>query len=250
MRNHVPTRPALEEPPNQTVTADNTTSFDWSNCTDDDSDGVTYILQIDNDSDFLSPELEKSGLTVSGYILSSGEALEEDEYFWRVYSSDGYQTNVSDAWEFEINPVQAVAVIVSDMFGDGINWTISSVPVTNESAGGNNGTGITEYSIEVSASGTNVDLYLMANDDLRTAGGSVLGLGNETYSYNQTNSTVPPVLRYGLTTTYSDNMIGQNLPNGTVIYLKFFLSAPSTQDAGIYNNTVMVKAVPYGYSPD
>ncbi|UCD07695.1 MAG: right-handed parallel beta-helix repeat-containing protein, partial [Candidatus Aenigmatarchaeota archaeon] len=249
VQNHVPTNVTLEEPPNGTITADNTTFFDWSNATDDDGDSITYTLQVDNDTDFLSLEVEKTGLTNSDYTLTDPEALEEDVYYWRVYSNDSYETNLSDTWQFEINPTQAVGVSMSNKLSEGVNWTISIVPITNESAGGNNGSGITEYHVEVSAEGTNVDLYIKADDDLKTSGGDVLGLGNETYSYNQTNNTVPSDLKFQLTLQYADNQIGDNLPNGTKVYLKFFLSAPASQPAGTYNNTVMVKAVPYGYSP-
>ncbi|MCK4496700.1 MAG: hypothetical protein KAU24_00785, partial [Candidatus Aenigmarchaeota archaeon] len=113
VQNHPPPNVTLEEPPNGTITADNTTFFDWSNVTDDDGDSINYTLQVDNDTDFLSLEIEKTELTNSDYTLTDPEALEDDVYYWRVYSNDSYETNLSYTWQFEINPAQAVAVSMS-----------------------------------------------------------------------------------------------------------------------------------------
>jgi len=60
---------------------------------------------------------------------------------------------------------------------------------------------------------------------------------------------VPSQSKFALTTDYSSNQIGSDLPNGSIIYLKFFLSAPSGQAAGSYTNNVDIKGVPYGHSP-
>ncbi|GAH23564.1 unnamed protein product, partial [marine sediment metagenome] len=138
---------------------------------------------------------------------------------------------------------------LSPKLGQQINWTLTSLPVYNQSSEGNNNTGITEYYVNISAEGTTVDLYVKANDDLKTSGLDVLGLGNETYSYNSTNSSVPSINKYSLTTNYEDNPIGENLGEGAVVYLKFFLSAPSGQPAGTYNNSLLFKSVPTGQEP-
>jgi len=108
---------------------------------------------------------------------------------------------------------------------------------------------VTLYTVHISATGTTADVYIMADGDLMTAGEDRLGLGNETFSFNATNSTVPSGNNYSLTTSFSDNKIGSNMADDSYIYLKFFLSAPSGQPAGTYRNNVTIKAVPYGYSP-
>jgi len=204
---------------------------------------------VDNDSDFTSLAVEKPGLADSNYTLTAGEALAEDVYYWRVYTNDTYSDNVSETWQYEINPQQAISVAMSSNLSAGINWSIATVPITDLDANDNNGTGITLYSVEVSASGTTVDLYIKADDDLTTGGGERLGLGNETFSYNDTNSSVPSQSKFALTTGFSGNQIGSDLPNGSVIYLKFFLSAPAGQAAGTYTNNVEIKGVPYGQNP-
>jgi hypothetical protein len=249
VQNRAPWNVTLIEPDNGSVTGDNQTFFNWTNGYDPDGDSVTYTLRVDNDSGFTSPEVEKVGLTESEYSLTVGEALANGVYYWRVFTNDTYDDNVSDTWQYEINPQQAISVAMSSQLSNGINWTIASVPVTNLSANGNNGDEITTYSVEVSSSGTNVDVYIKADGDMITGGGERIGLGNETFSYNDTNSSVPSQTKFALTTDFSSNQIGSNLPNGSVIYLKFFLSAPSGQSAGTYINNVEIKGVPQSQAP-
>ena len=77
----------------------------------------------------------------------------------------------------------------------------------------------------------------------------MIGLGNETYNYNTTNNTVPGSNYITLDTTYAENMIGENLGDGSYIYIKFYLSIPSNQPSGSYNNTISIKGVKNGETP-
>jgi predicted secreted protein len=65
--------------------------FDWEDVTDD-SNPVTYTLQIATDANFTSLLLEKTGLTTSGYTLTEAEKLEstgkEAPYYWHVRAVD------------------------------------------------------------------------------------------------------------------------------------------------------------------
>ena len=56
-----PSVPTLVYPANGTVTTDTTPWLDWSDVTD--ATGVNYQLQVDNNADFSSPVVNKSGLT-------------------------------------------------------------------------------------------------------------------------------------------------------------------------------------------
>jgi len=145
----------------------------------------------------------------------------------------------------------SISISLSTNLSTSISWDIQALPAINQSAGGNNddNTNITTYFINISAQETNVDLYIQANSDLLSSGGDIIGLGNETYSYNTTNSSVPSLSKFSITTNYADNKIGNNLPDGSSIYLKFFLSAPSGQAAASYNNSLSFKAVEFGQSP-
>ena len=143
-----------------------------------------------------------------------------------------------------------ILLSLSDNLSKGIIWNITAIPTYNKSAQANNGTGITGYDIAVNTvGGLTADVYIKADGNLNTTGGDTIGLGNETFSYNTTNSSVPSKTKYKLSTELLDNKIGDNLPDGSYIYLKFFLTVPPGQAAGTYYNNVTIEAIPYGYSP-
>jgi len=159
-------------------------------------------------------------------------------------------SNITNSWNVTIlNPASAISIDLSSALSQQINWTLLQIPTVNLPAGGNNANGNTLYYVNISTEGVGVDLYVKASGDLMTSGLDVLGIGNETYSYNSTNSSVPSGSKFSLTTNFADNNIGTNLQNGNVVYLKFFLSAPSGQPAGTYNNSVLFKAVSNGGTP-
>jgi len=79
-----PPTPSLFSPTNGTITNDNIKTFKWSAVSD--PSGVTYTLQVDNDSDFTSPEINPSDLTDNAY---TPPYLAEENYSWRVRAVDG-----------------------------------------------------------------------------------------------------------------------------------------------------------------
>jgi len=65
-----------------------TPTLDWANSADPDTgDSVTYRVQVDNNSDFSSPVVNQSGLTVSQYTVPTPLAY-ETLYYWRAIASD------------------------------------------------------------------------------------------------------------------------------------------------------------------
>jgi hypothetical protein len=78
--------------------ADSKAYFDWGDVTDD-SEPVTYDLQIATDANFTNILVDKSGLTASEYTLTDEEKLEstskEEPYCWRIRAIDA-ASNVSD----------------------------------------------------------------------------------------------------------------------------------------------------------
>ena len=78
----------------QGLTGNITPEFKWTAVTD--PSGVTYNLQIDTDSAFPHPVLEKDGLITAHYMLTQSEALPKGQFFWRVQAVDG-ASNAS-AW--------------------------------------------------------------------------------------------------------------------------------------------------------
>lgn len=98
-----PAAPLLQSPENGLAT-DKTPLLDWSDVSD--LSGVTYTLEIDDNSDFSSPELVKTDLTASQYELILAEALSFGTYYWRARAVDGAGNlgDWSSAWQFAVVP--------------------------------------------------------------------------------------------------------------------------------------------------
>ena len=77
--------------PEMATTAEAETYFDWEDV--NDPSGITYTLQVGNDTNFRAIVMEKTGLTQSEYTLTKEEKLESSEpdtsYYWRVKATDG-----------------------------------------------------------------------------------------------------------------------------------------------------------------
>ncbi|MBI3623719.1 hypothetical protein HY212_06610 [Candidatus Pacearchaeota archaeon] len=203
------------------------------------SPGQIYQLYLDG----------KNGWSNSSTIHAN-ETLPAENWTCEVTPSDSKLDGIKSINSTTISSDFSVAIDLSPLLGQQINWTLASLPAFNQSALSNNGTGISQYWVNVSVTGGNADLYMKANDNLTTPGGDILSLGNETYSYNSSNSSVPSDFKTSLTTNYSNHKIGDTLPAGnTLVYLKFFLSAPSGQPAGVYNNSLLFEVVQAGQAP-
>ena len=104
----VVSRPELISPtPGSTVSP--TPTFEWTSVSD--PSGVTYTIQVDNDPDFFSPEVDVAGLTDNTYTSS---ALADGTYYWHVQAVDGVG-NVGDwsgEWNFTVVPMGAVGVLL------------------------------------------------------------------------------------------------------------------------------------------
>ncbi|HLC78200.1 MAG TPA: DUF2341 domain-containing protein, partial [Candidatus Nanoarchaeia archaeon] len=191
--------------------------------------------------------------TVIFWVNATGDLNTTHTFF--AYANTTANTSISNItanWNVTIAEIFSVAIDLSSSLGQQINWTLASLPAVNQSAQGNNGTNpnITSFWVDVSVSYGTADLYMRANDNLSTLGGSILLLGNETYSYNYTNASVSEENKTPMTTNYSNHKIGSALASGnTVVYLRFFLNAPLGQTAGTYNNTLSFTAVQTGQSP-
>ena len=145
---------------------------------------------------------------------------------------------------------KSVAATLSINLSSGIYFNISSLPAVNASATGNRGLVETLYNITIDATGTTADLYVKGDTNLTEEGGLYkILLFNEKVSYNISDPTVPSGNKSSLTANFSNNPIGTNLGDGTVVYLKFFLNVSGQQEAGIYKNNLTFKVVSYGSIP-
>ena len=75
--------------------------LDWQDSYDSNTvsgDAVSYILEIDDDSNFASINVRKTGLSLSSYTLTGGEALTDNvTYYWRVFAKDNYPDSTRSA---------------------------------------------------------------------------------------------------------------------------------------------------------
>ena len=91
------TAPNLTSPDNSELMTDNTPMFEWT----DSVGALEYIIEVDNNSDFLSPQINAT-INISTYTPDTG--LSAGLYWWRVKARDG-DGNTSEwtqSWEFTI----------------------------------------------------------------------------------------------------------------------------------------------------
>jgi hypothetical protein len=116
-----PAAPTLLSPPDNFYTNDKTPTFHWSDVLD--PSGVTYDLTVDNDQDFLTPEILQLGLTSSEFTPSTD--LDEDTYYWKVKTNDG-AGNDPPSLEFSVTvDITPPETLIDTAIGG------DSVPVTN-----------------------------------------------------------------------------------------------------------------------
>ncbi len=215
-----------------------TLSWDAS---DLDEDTLTYDVYFGESLALVSSDQTEKTFDLGS--LSPGTT-----YFWQIVAKDGFGEFSGEIWSFTTLDAVSVSVSLSNIMANGIAWDVTQLPATDKGAEGNNGGGVTDYNAQIDATGTNVDIYAKANGDLISGGNSIL-LSNEKFSYSFVDSTVPSGVKHTLTTNYLDNLIGENLPSGTTVYFKFFLTVLGGQSPGLYSNLVDIKAVPHGELP-
>jgi len=90
----------LVSPKDGAKTGDNTPELEWGEVTD--PSGVTYVLQIADNKDFNSPELEASGITGGSYTVT--DKLDDGTHYWRVKAVDGAGNSSpwSETWSFKV----------------------------------------------------------------------------------------------------------------------------------------------------
>ena len=80
-----PAAPSLTGPDDASTDSTGTPTFTWESITN----GNTYQIQVDNDSDFSSPEFDDTAATTS---RTTGARLADGIYSWRVRAIDLYST--------------------------------------------------------------------------------------------------------------------------------------------------------------
>jgi len=149
----IPDAPVLASPPDNSTTNDNTPTFIWGNT----PGAADYVIQIDNNSGFTSPERNEI-VTTNHYTPSS--PLNDDTYYWRVKARDSVpnESAWSEAWDVTIDTTPStVGPLYSDSYivddddnggssgnGDGIIncFEIIELNITLGNLGSNTATGV------------------------------------------------------------------------------------------------------------
>jgi hypothetical protein len=118
-----PPAPSLIAPANGAVISDNTPTFLWTSVFD--PSGVTYDIQVDNDSGFSSPEVNVTGFVDNTCTVPDENALAPSTYYWRVQAVDGAGNigDWSETWNF------TVTTSVPFTFNLRAGWNMVSFPV-------------------------------------------------------------------------------------------------------------------------
>ena len=102
-----PAVPVLAAPANGSFTSDATPDFDWN----DVSGATSYTIQIDNNSDFSSPEVTSSP-AVSAF--TPGSNLANGTQYWRVLATNAYGSSAySSSWNFSIGSAPGIPTLLS-----------------------------------------------------------------------------------------------------------------------------------------
>ncbi|MGB8707488.1 MAG: IPT/TIG domain-containing protein [Dehalococcoidia bacterium] len=103
-----------------------TPTFEWAAVSD--PSGVSYSLQISDQSDFATTPLSKENLVESKYTLTDDEALLRGKYYWRVKAIDGagndsgwtqsiqFKAGLMPLWVFILIAVVAVVFLTRLVF--------------------------------------------------------------------------------------------------------------------------------------
>ena len=94
-----PTSPGLTSPVSGCTLFDNTPTFSWT----DVDDAVAYELSVDNDNNYVNPDINLTDITSSSYTPTS--SLSDGTYYWKVRCCDelGNWGNWSNVWTLTIN---------------------------------------------------------------------------------------------------------------------------------------------------
>jgi len=95
-----PAAPTLLSPLNGENIKDNTPLMDWLSV----SEATEYYLQIDNDNDYSSPNVDNDNVTTDNYEVPAENALPEGWYYWRVRAENATENGPwSENWTFQVD---------------------------------------------------------------------------------------------------------------------------------------------------
>jgi|GEM_PF-2711645 len=198
-----PSAPVLSSPANGATINDVRPTLQWNAASDSGSGIKGYTLQVSpNDSFIGTGTITKANLTSTYYTITSGEQLNEDTYYWRVYAVDnaGNISLSSSIRSFNVFPVPNLISPANNITTNDstplFKW--SSVPYASsytlqisesssfETTVLQKTVSSTEYELELSESLPNGTYYWRVKTDLST--------GYSEYNTLEVNKNIPNLI--------------------------------------------------------
>lgn len=177
-----PVAPVLVSPPNGTINVSLTPTLNWNAV----PNAQYYRVQVSTSNTFGSTVLDISGLVNTGYVVPSGILNNNQQYFWRVNSSNsGGTSDWSTVWNFTTIPAPPVAPTLVSPANGSIN--ISTTPT---------------FSWNTAPTSTSYHLQVSFNSNFTSLAIDQTGITTTSY-------TAPPGLLSG-TTLYYWRVAGSN----------------------------------------
>ena len=198
-----PSAPTLKTPENGATINNVRPTLEWNAASDSGSGIKSYTLQVSpNDSFIGTGTITKANLTNTSYTITSGEQLNEDTYYWRVYAIDnaGNISLSSTIRSFNIYPVPNLISPANDIITNDatplFEW--SSVPYASSytlqiSTSSSFGT----ITLEKTISGTEYELQLsesLANDTYYWRVKTDISTGYSEYYRLEVNKNIPSLI--------------------------------------------------------
>ena len=163
-----PDQPTGLNPPNLTYTNNPNVTFSWSNASYENAqDFLYYRIQVDNDSDFTSPENDLTNVFNSTTIYSMLESL----YFWKIIAYDNV-SNINLSLIYQLT-VDTTAPLIKDLASNETDSVVKLNQVVNITV---NATDLNDIeSVNISGNKTNLSMTQNGNIWNITVNMSALG---------------------------------------------------------------------------
>ena len=111
IRNKPPGQPVLDSPADENTTQDRTEKLNWSEPADLEGDSLTYLVEVDDDSEFGSPVLINVSPATNEYSIATDLDL-DTTFWWRARANDSYDLGIwSEIYNFTVESYLGVSLI-------------------------------------------------------------------------------------------------------------------------------------------
>ena len=159
----------------------------------------------------------------------------------------GFQTQTR-TFQSNVSIREFFAISTSANLSDGIEFGTVDPGTSNINATDNyNSGGLTQTSMSIDVSSDSnvpIDFCIRANANISTGTGPEISLVNYTFTSDKLNTfTIPESSEFSIDITTTFQKETTNVRRGESNFYRFYLDVPIGQEAGTYNNTVLIRAL-------